>query len=163
MRGKRAIIAEGSEPALWKAELLAAARRPRSKLYADNFAEVSGKLAHSPANGSVTLKQASWQSADLRGAAIAVGAATDDDDATAFAAAARRAGVPVNVIDRPAFCDFQFGAVVNRSPLVVAISTDGGAPVLAGKAIRSLIESLLPSGFRRWAEAAKPGEVKETG
>ena len=45
--------------------------------------------------------------------------------------AARAAGVPVNVIDKPAFCDFSFGAIVNRSPLVIGISTDGAAPVFA--------------------------------
>jgi uroporphyrin-III C-methyltransferase/precorrin-2 dehydrogenase/sirohydrochlorin ferrochelatase len=34
-------------------------------------------------------------------------------------------------VDRPAFCDFAFGAIVNRSPLVIGISTDGAAPNLA--------------------------------
>jgi uroporphyrin-III C-methyltransferase/precorrin-2 dehydrogenase/sirohydrochlorin ferrochelatase len=153
LAGKRAIVAGGSEPALWKTELLAAAGA-HVEVYANDFSEDFVALAHSSTNGSVTLKQTSWQSADLRGAAIAISAATDDNDAAAFATTARQAGVPVNVIDRPAFCDFQFGAIVNRSPLVVAISTDGGAPVF-GQAIRSLIESLLPSGFRRWAEVAK--------
>lgn len=61
--------------------------------------------------------------------------------------------MPVNVIDRPAFCDFSFGAIVNRSPLVIGISTDGAAPVL-GQAIRSKIEALIPKGFTRWADAA---------
>ncbi|MGA3187001.1 MAG: hypothetical protein ABSF22_07795, partial [Bryobacteraceae bacterium] len=45
--------------------------------------------------------------------------------------AARLARTPVNVIDRPEFCDFSFGAIVNRSPLVIGISTDGAAPVIA--------------------------------
>ena len=49
---------------------------------------------------------------------------------------------------------FQFGAIVNRSPLVVGISTDGAAPVL-GQAIRSRIEALLPAGLARWAARAK--------
>ena len=71
-----------------------------------------------------------------------------------FAALARRAGVPVNVIDKPAFCDFAFGAIVNRSPLVIGISTDGAAPVF-GQAIRAKLEALLPRGFARWAEAAR--------
>ena len=68
-------------------------------------------------------------------------------------AAARAAGVPVNVIDRPAFCDFAFGAIVNRSPLVIGVSTDGAAPVFA-QAIRARLETLIPHGFARWAEAA---------
>ena len=59
----------------------------------------------------------------------------------------------MNVIDRPAFCDFSFGAIVNRSPLVIGISTDGAAPVFA-QAIRAKLEALLPRGFSRWAAAA---------
>ena len=70
-----------------------------------------------------------------------------------FAAAARAVGVPVNVIDKPAFCDFAFGAIVNRSPLVIGISTDGAAPVFA-QAIRAKLEALLPKGFADWAAAA---------
>jgi uroporphyrin-III C-methyltransferase / precorrin-2 dehydrogenase / sirohydrochlorin ferrochelatase len=48
----------------------------------------------------------------------------------------------------------QFGAIVNRSPLLVAISTDGAAPVF-GQAIRARIETLLPHGLQCWAQAAK--------
>ena len=61
--------------------------------------------------------------------------------------------MPVNVIDKPAFCDFSFGAIVNRSPLVIGISTDGAAPVFA-QAIRAKLEALLPKGFADWAAAA---------
>jgi uroporphyrin-III C-methyltransferase/precorrin-2 dehydrogenase/sirohydrochlorin ferrochelatase len=67
---------------------------------------------------------------------------------------ARHAGVPVNVIDRPGFCDFQFGSVVNRSPLVVGISTTGAAPILA-QAVRQRIETILPAGLAGWAGIAR--------
>jgi uroporphyrin-III C-methyltransferase/precorrin-2 dehydrogenase/sirohydrochlorin ferrochelatase len=153
LSGQRAVVAGGSAPALWKAELLASAGA-QVEVYADAFADGFEALASDPPNGSVRLIRNSWKPADLNGAAIAIGACADDEDAAAFASAARSAGVPVNVIDRPAFCDFQFGAIVNRSPLVMAISTDGGAPVFA-QAIRSLVEALLPDTFKRWAEAAK--------
>ena len=63
-------------------------------------------------------------------------------------------GVPVNVIDKPKFCDFAFGAIVNRSPLVIGISTDGAAPVF-GQAIRAKLEAMLPQGFSGWADAAR--------
>ena len=95
-----------------------------------------------------------WTADDFAGAAIAVADCADDTEAAQFAAAARAAGVPVNVIDRPAFCDFAFGAIVNRSPLVIGISTDGAAPVF-GQAIRAKIEALIPKGFARWADAAR--------
>ncbi len=81
-----------------------------------------------------------------------------------FADAARAAGVPVNVIDKPACCDFSFGAIVNRSPLVIGISTDGAAPVFA-QAIRAKLEALLPKDFANWASAAARWRtmVKESG
>ena len=101
----------------------------------------------------VVVNRRVWNADDLLGMAVAVGAFEDDVRAAEFAVAARTAGVPVNVIDKPAFCDFSFGAIVNRSPLVIGISTDGAAPVFA-QAIRAKLEGLLPSGFADWAAAA---------
>jgi uroporphyrin-III C-methyltransferase/precorrin-2 dehydrogenase/sirohydrochlorin ferrochelatase len=153
LRGKRAVVAGGSDAALWKAELLAAAGSD-VLVYAPSFASGFDKLAIAPPNGTVALDARGWQPDDFKGAAIAVGAMDDDAEATRFAAAARAAGVPVNVIDRPEFCDFQFGAIANRSPLIVGISTDGAAPVLA-QTIRSLVESLVPENIAHWLTAAK--------
>jgi uroporphyrin-III C-methyltransferase/precorrin-2 dehydrogenase/sirohydrochlorin ferrochelatase len=110
-------------------------------------------IAGDPPNGEIVVHQRAWAPEDLKGAAVAVGAFENDEDSAVFAAAARAVGVPVNVIDKPAFCDFSFGAIVNRSPLVIGISTDGGAPVFA-QAIRAKLESLLPNGFAAWAAAA---------
>ena len=100
-------------------------------------------LAAAPPGGAIVIHERAWTAPDLSGAAIAVAECDNDDEAARFAAAARAAGVPVNVIDRPAFCDFAFGAIVNRSPLVIGISTDGAAPVF-GQAIRAKIEALIP-------------------
>jgi uroporphyrin-III C-methyltransferase / precorrin-2 dehydrogenase / sirohydrochlorin ferrochelatase len=111
-------------------------------------------LAAAPAAGAVIIRERRWSVTDFARAAIAVAECADDADAAQFAAAARAAGVPVNVIDQPAFCDFAFGAIVNRSPLVIGISTDGAAPVF-GQAIRAKIEALIPKGFARWADAAR--------
>ncbi len=153
LAGRRAVLAGGGEGAAWKAELLSAAGADVD-VYA---AEISGQMrevAEAPPAGGIRLVERDWQSDDLAGAAIAVGAITDAQEGLAFADAARAHGVPVNVIDRPELCQFQFGSIVNRSPLVVAISTDGSAPVF-GQAIRSRIESWLPQGFKLWAQAAK--------
>jgi len=68
----------------------------------------------------------------------------------ALAATAREAGVPVNVPDNAALCSAYLGAIVDRSPVLVAISTAGAAPVLAQR-IRARIESMLPAGFGRLA------------
>ncbi|WP_340117795.1 siroheme synthase CysG [Pelagibius sp. 7325] len=132
LRNRSAVVVGGSAAAAWKAELLAAA-------------------------GARIVSVASLEALrpdDLAGAALAVADIEGDTGAARFAAAARAAGVPCNVIDKPAFCDFQFGAIVNRSPVVVGISTGGAAPVL-GQAIRRRIETLLPDGLAAWAAAAQ--------
>lgn len=151
--GKRTVLAGGSAAAAWKAELLSAAGA-RVDVYA---AEVSGDMAAIAADaprGPIDVHARGWTADDLKGAAVAIGAFDDDASAAEFAAAARAEGVPVNVIDKPAFCDFSFGAIVNRSPLVIGISTDGAAPVFA-QAVRAKLEAMLPQGFAAWAAAAQ--------
>ena len=151
--GKRAVMAGGNAQAAWKAELLSAAGAD-VEVFADAPGEEVVALAARPPRGAVTIRERRWSAGDLAGAAVAVGAFADDRDAAEFAAAARAAGVPVNVIDKPAYCDFAFGAIVNRSPLVIGISTDGAAPVF-GMAVRAKIEAMIPRGFSGWAEAAR--------
>jgi uroporphyrin-III C-methyltransferase / precorrin-2 dehydrogenase / sirohydrochlorin ferrochelatase len=153
LENKRAVVAGGSQAAIWKAELLSAAGA-RVDVFAPVADEDLQSLAAAAPRGGIFIHERRWAATDISGAAIAVADCADDEEAAAFAAAARAAGVPVNVIDRPAFCDFAFGAIVNRSPLVIGISTDGAAPVF-GQAIRAKIEALIPSGFSRWADAAR--------
>jgi uroporphyrin-III C-methyltransferase/precorrin-2 dehydrogenase/sirohydrochlorin ferrochelatase len=152
LQGKRAIVAGGSAAARWKAELLSAAGA-QVEAFAPEPGEDMLALASAPPNGPIVVQKRNWSADDFGGAAIAVADCPNDQAAAQFAAAARNAGVPVNVIDRPAFCDFSFGAIVNRSPLVIGISTEGAAPVF-GQAIRAKIEALIPQGFARWAAAA---------
>ncbi len=128
LEGRKAVVVGASAAADWKAELLAAAGAEVARLGDGSSAE------------------------QLSGAAIVVAEATED--AAQIAAAARAAGALVNIIDRPELSDVQFGTIVNRSPIVVAISTDGAAPML-GQSIRARIESVLPLGLSAWAKAAK--------
>src|SRR5690242_3651598 len=127
LNGKRAVVAGGSAAATWKAELLSAAGA-QVEVFALEPSEDMLALAVAPPHGAVVMQRRNWTADDFTGAAIAVGDCSNDQAAAQFAAAARSAGVPVNVIDRPAFCDFSFGAIVNRSPLVIGISTEGAAP-----------------------------------
>ena len=152
LEGKRAVLAGGSHAAAWKAELLSAAGA-RVDVYAEDVSDEMLLVAGDPPRGDITITRRTWAAEDIKGAAVAIGAFDDDAAAKEFCDAARAAGVPVNVIDRPAFCDFSFGAIVNRSPLVIGISTDGAAPVFA-QAIRAKLEALLPKGFANWASAA---------
>ena len=153
LAGKRAMLAGGSPAAAWKAELLSAAGA-HVDVYADEISLELRALAAAPPRGELKLHERAWIASDLKTAAVAVGTFPDDADAASFADAARKEGVPVNVIDKPEFCDFAFGAIVNRSPLVIGISTDGAAPVFA-QAIRTQLEMLLPRSFAAWAAAAQ--------
>jgi len=153
LAGRHVVVVGGAPAAAWKAELLSAAGAS-VEVFAQAPSEEMRALAAAPPAGALVIHERTWTANDLPGAAIAVADCADDDEAAAFAAAARAAGVPVNVIDRPAFCDFSFGAIVNRSPLVIGISTDGASPVFA-QAIRAKIEALIPKGFARWAELAR--------
>ena len=153
LENKRVIVAGGSPAAAWKAELLSAAGA-RVEVFASLPSEDILALAGAPPRGAIIVHRRNWIRDDLRGAAIAVADCDNDEAAAQFATAARAAGVPVNVIDRPDFCDFSFGAIVNRSPLVIGISTEGASPVF-GQAIRAKIEALIPKGFARWAAAAR--------
>jgi uroporphyrin-III C-methyltransferase/precorrin-2 dehydrogenase/sirohydrochlorin ferrochelatase len=79
------------------------------------------------------------------GNAVAVVAATDDADTNAGVShAARARRIPVNVVDDPALSTFIFPAIIDRSPILVAVSSSGHAPVLA-RWVREQIEALLPA------------------
>ena len=67
-----------------------------------------------------------------------------------LSAVARAAGVPVNVPDNIALSSAWLGSIVDRAPVLIAISTAGAAPVL-GQRVRARIESMLPAGFGRIA------------
>lgn len=149
--GKRALVSGGSTAALWKAELLQAAGA-RVDVYSASPCE--GLIALGAQNPKVRLFLRDFEPGDLEGAAIAVADARDVADASAFQAATRAAGVPVNIIDQPEFCDFQFGAILDRSPLVIGISTSGAAPMLA-QSLRGRLQGLLPQSLGLWAKAAQ--------
>ncbi|MDO8533181.1 MAG: siroheme synthase CysG [Xanthobacteraceae bacterium] len=152
LEGKRTVVAGGGEASVWKIELLAATGASVEVFAEDPCAELI-KLIATYEESAVRLWRRIWVAADLENAAIAVGNFSDDAEASAFSKTAREFHIPVNVIDRPAYCDFQFGAIVNRSPVLVAISTNGAAPVL-GQAIRRRIEASLPTGLGAWANVA---------
>jgi uroporphyrin-III C-methyltransferase / precorrin-2 dehydrogenase / sirohydrochlorin ferrochelatase len=106
--------------------------------------ELHPELAALSARGSLVHLAQDFTPAHLA-AAVAVIAASGERDANrAVADAARERGIPVNVVDDLALSTFIFPAIIDRSPLVVAVSSSGHAPVLARR-VREQIEALLPA------------------
>lgn len=159
LTGRRVVLAGGSDAAAWKAELLAACGAEvhvfaRQEELSPTFQSLLKPTREPGKEESYIHHDRPWGVDIFPTAALAVADCEDEAEAQAFFCAARAAGVPVNVIDKPRFCQFQFGSIVNRSPVIVSISTDGAAPILA-QAIRRRIETLLPPQLKDWAKLAQ--------
>jgi uroporphyrin-III C-methyltransferase/precorrin-2 dehydrogenase/sirohydrochlorin ferrochelatase len=152
IREKPAVAAGRGDALVWKVELLAAAGAEVTVYTPEPCADLL-RLAAQPPAGRVHIVPRCWQLHDLQDAFIAVGA-LDGAEAERFTHAARSAGAQVNVVDTPAISTFSFGTIVNRSPVVIGISTSGAAPVLA-QSIRAKIEALLHPALAVWATLAQ--------
>jgi uroporphyrin-III C-methyltransferase / precorrin-2 dehydrogenase / sirohydrochlorin ferrochelatase len=150
LRDKKVVLIGSSDPVAWKTELLLATGA-QVHLFAPNPCEGLVALRDKP---NLIFNQRPWQPSDCDGAVLVIAACENEREAETCVRAAHKAGAIVNIIDAPDYCDVQFGAIVERSPLVIGISTDGAAPVF-GQRIRARIETLLPDGFRAWAQAAR--------
>jgi uroporphyrin-III C-methyltransferase/precorrin-2 dehydrogenase/sirohydrochlorin ferrochelatase len=92
--------------------------------------------------------------ADAVGALLAIVAVADEIEAGAAIAVLKAARVPINAVDRPAACDFIFPAVIDRSPIVIGVSSGGASPVLTRR-VRAAVESVLPARLGRLARVAE--------
>ena len=124
LAGRRAVVVGGGKVALRKARALAdagAAVRAVAPEFLPEFRE----------DRRLECLGEPYAARHVAGAFLVI-AATDDEAVNARVAAdARAAGALVNVVDRPALCDFIVPATVDRGRLVIAISTGGAAPSLA--------------------------------
>jgi precorrin-2 dehydrogenase/sirohydrochlorin ferrochelatase len=126
LEGRRALVVGGGKVALRKAEMLARAGAEVRVVAPELVAELRR-------DGRFECIGEPYTARHLQGAFLVV-AATDDEAVNAQVAAdARAAGVLVNVVDRPALCDFIVPSVVDRGRLLIAISTGGAAPSLSRK------------------------------
>ncbi|MDH0630827.1 siroheme synthase CysG [Pseudomonas mosselii] len=149
LQGGRVLVVGGGEIALRKARLLADAGAALRVV----APEVDGQLAALAREGGGEVLVRGYQASDLEGCRLVI-AATDDSALNAqVSAEAQARSLPVNVVDAPALCTVIFPAIVDRSPLVVAVSSGGDAPVLA-RLIRAKLEAWIPSAYGELAGLA---------
>ena len=89
----------------------------------------------------------------MAGCRLAIAATDDPAVNREVSTLARARGVPVNVVDQPELCSFVVPSIIDRSPVIAAVSTGGASPVLA-RLIRARLESLIPAGYGRLADLA---------
>ena len=150
LNGRRVLIVGGGESAARKLRLLR-----KAKAWVTVVApEAAPEIADLAEAGEIAWIARAFEAGDVLGQDLVVGATglspVDED----VARAARPAGRPVNVVDRPDLSSFITPAIVDRDPIVIGISSGGSAPVLARR-IRARIESLLPAGIGRLADFAE--------
>jgi len=154
LRGRKVLLAGHGEAAQAKARLLV--RTPAEIVW---FGPAADEIDDPQiASERLTFAERDVRDSDFAGAALAVIANGDDAEDRRLAGLARAAHIPVNVVDRPELSDFSVPAIVDRSPVLVAISTEGTAPVLARR-IRAMLEAALPLTTGRLA--ARAGAFRE--
>jgi len=147
LHGRNCLLVGGGEVASRKASLLLDAGASITVVapeLSDTLVEwrEAGKLAHEAREFVV---------GDVQGKALVIAATDDRAVNESIHDAAVAINIPVNVVDNPDLCTFIMPSIVDRSPVVAAISTGGASPVLA-RMIRSRLESILPSAYGRLAK-----------
>lgn len=148
LQARRALILGGGPLAARKAALIAKGGAELT-VVAESFSAAMRALARDEAR--VQLREARFTPHDLDGVALVLAAGDDQALNERVYALCSERGIPVNVADQPALCSYILPAIVDRSPVVVAVSTGGRSPVLA-RYVKLLLERALPQRLGQLAE-----------
>ncbi len=146
LRGRRALVVGGGEIAARKASLLLDAGAALSIV----SPELGATLARQAEQGEVDYRQGPFEPSDLNGCTVVIAATDDSEVNKQVSELAQEQGIPVNVVDNPELCSFIMPAIIDRSPVQIAVTTGGTSPVLA-RLLRSRLESAIPSAYGRLA------------
>lgn len=147
LQGRNVLVVGAGEVAARKVSLLLQAQA-RVTIIAP---ELGRSLTELHEADEVEWLQREFSDADLNTDYALVYAATDQESVNGrVSSEAKRRNLPVNVVDDPSLCSFVMPAIVDRSPVIAAVSTGGASPVLA-RLIRARIESTVPAAYGRLA------------
>ena len=146
VKDRRCLVVGGGQVALRKISTLLRADA-KVRVVAP---EISEDIRERLASAQHEILTREFQDTDIEGVRLVI-AATDDQalNRRVYGLAHARS-LPVNVVDTPELCDFIFPSVLDRSPLLVAVSSGGNSPVLA-RLLRTRLETLIPSAYGQLA------------
>jgi uroporphyrin-III C-methyltransferase/precorrin-2 dehydrogenase/sirohydrochlorin ferrochelatase len=150
LSGQPALVVGGGEVAARKVNALLRAGGQVTVLSPELGTELTAMVAE----GRLQYLRKCFEPDDVEPYALIISATNRREVNEAVAGAARRHRIPVNVVDCPELCSFIFPAIVDRSPVVIAISTGGASPVLA-RLVRARLEAALPAAYGRLAQLAE--------
>ena len=154
LRQKPCLVVGGGDIALRKVNLLLKAQA-KIKCISPEFC--NGLIDLSKEN-TLDLIEKRFESSDIDNQSIIIAATNDDKTNAIVSSLAHESGIPINVVDSPNLSSFIMPSIVDRSPVVIAISSAGKAPVLA-RIIRAKLETIIPSAYGNLAEIA--GEYRQ--
>jgi uroporphyrin-III C-methyltransferase/precorrin-2 dehydrogenase/sirohydrochlorin ferrochelatase len=115
--------------------------------------EISPAVANMQITHSLIVLQKPFTPEDLHDFKLVVSATSHHETNCLVAKTAEQQKILVNVVDNPSLCSFIFPAIIDRSPIIAAVSSGGAAPVLA-RLLRAKIESIIPSAYGQLAQLA---------
>ena len=142
IRGKTVVVTGGGALAARRVDRALSAGA-KVKLFAEDLSEEFRPLE---ANEALTIFARAPEAADLEGAILAYGAEENFERDKRLRDLAKAAGVLANVADTMELCDFITPAILDRTPVVAAISSSGASPILA-RIIKAELESAIPASF----------------
>ena len=154
IRKKPCIVIGGGDIALRKINLLLKAKAKvdcLSPLFCKGIKNLSK-------DGHITLINKSFDQTDIKDYSIIIAATDDSSVNSSISAIAQVKKIPVNVVDSPELSSFIMPSIVDRSPLIIAVSSSGKAPVLS-RIIRAKLETVIPSAYGILADIA--GEYRQ--
>ncbi len=147
LKGKPCALIGGGEVAARKVRLLLKAGA-RVIVHAPELGETLTGLVR---DGKIEHRKTAFEPSLLDNCVLAIAATDDKAVNCAVYEAAKSRRIPVNVVDQPELCTFIMPSIIDRSPVIAAVSTGGASPVLA-RLIRARLETLIPAAYGRLAK-----------
>ena len=150
LKDQSCLVVGAGEVAARKIELLARAGAKITVI----ACEISLAVLRLQTIYNLTLLQKPFSADDLDDFRLVITATNDEKTNQLVAKLADKKNIPVNVVDNPGLCSFIFPAIIDRSPMIAAVSSGGTAPVLT-RLLRAKIEAAIPPAYGRLAELSE--------